>query len=138
MREKIKNKQKEMGNNSQESSASLISIGTGMENKQREKHPSNSSSSTMLRVLLLLLVFGSTLIGRVISHEEKGEWSCESDLNIRVAAGFRPGLITLDGHADDWKDIDGFEFSLLPALDPDAENKYEAGKMTVKVKFCFL
>ena len=127
-----------MGNYSQKSSAGLISSGTGMENKRREKHPSNSSSSTMLRVLLLLLVFGSALIGRVISHEEKGEWSCDSDLDIRVAAGFRPGLITLDGHAEDWKDIDGFEFSLLPALDPDAENEYKAGKMTVKVKFCFL
>ncbi|PQP99144.1 uncharacterized protein Pyn_06086 [Prunus yedoensis var. nudiflora] len=47
-------------------------------------------------------------------------------------AEFGPGLITLDGHADDWKDMDGFEFSLLPALDPDAENEYRGGKMTVK------
>ncbi|KAH7516958.1 uncharacterized protein LOC107426135 [Ziziphus jujuba] len=86
----------------------------------------------MLRVLLLLSLFSSALIGAVISHEEKGEWSCDSDLDIRVAAGFRPGLVTLDGHADDWKDIDGFEFSLLPALDPDAENEYKAGKLTVK------
>lgn len=45
---------------------------------------------------------------------------------------FRPGIVNLDGHADEWKDIDGFEFSLLPALDPDAENEYKGGKMTVK------
>lgn len=89
----------------------------------------------MLRVLFLVSLFSSALIGRVISHEEKGEWSCNSDLDIRVAAGFRPGIVTLDGSADDWKDIDGFEFSLLPALDPDAENEYKAGKMTVKVIF---
>lgn len=87
----------------------------------------------MFRVVLLLLVFGSAVIRRVVSHEEKGEWSCDSHSDIRVVAGFGPGLITLDGHADDWKDIDGFEFSLLPALDPDAENEYKAGKMTVKV-----
>ncbi|KAJ7973077.1 heme binding [Quillaja saponaria] len=86
----------------------------------------------MLRVLFLLLVLASASIGRVSSHEESGEWSCESNSEIRVDAEFKPGLITLDGHADDWKDIDGFDFSLLPALDRDAENEYKGGKMTVK------
>lgn len=50
-----------------------------------------------------------------------------------MQADFRPGVITLDGHADDWKDIDGFEFSLRPALDPDEDHEYKDGKMTVKV-----
>ncbi|CAB4288964.1 unnamed protein product [Prunus armeniaca] len=77
----------------------------------------------MLRVVLVLLVFCVLLIRQANSHEESGEWSCESDSEIRVQAEFGPGLITLDGHADDWKDMDGFEFSLLPALDPDAENE---------------
>ncbi|KAE8662409.1 pentatricopeptide repeat-containing protein [Hibiscus syriacus] len=53
-------------------------------------------------------------------------------LLIQVHADFRPGVITLDGHADDWKDIDGFEFSLLPALDPDEDHEYKDGKMTAK------
>ncbi|XP_021812950.1 uncharacterized protein LOC110755931 [Prunus avium] len=86
----------------------------------------------MLRVVLVLLVFCVLLIRQANSHEESGEWSCESDSDIRVQAEFGPGLITLDGHADDWKDMDGFEFSLRPALDPDAENEYRGGKMTVK------
>ncbi|KAK9941494.1 hypothetical protein M0R45_007200 [Rubus argutus] len=86
----------------------------------------------MLRLWLLLLVVCVPLLRRVNSHEESGEWSCESDSDIRIQAQFGPGLITLDGHADDWKDMDGFEFSLLPALDPDAENEYRGGKMTVK------
>lgn len=81
----------------------------------------------------MLLVFCVLLIRQANSHEESGEWSCESDSDIRVQAEFGPGLITLDGHADDWKDMDGFEFSLRPALDPDAENEYRGGKMTVKV-----
>lgn len=90
----------------------------------------------MLRFLLLLaFILGSIRIGVVNSHEEKGQWSCDSDLDVRVQAEFRPGIVTLDGHADEWKDIDGFEFSLLPALDPDAENEYKGGKMTVKVRF---
>ena len=92
----------------------------------------------MLRVLLLLSLLGSALIGRVNSHEESGEWSCDSDSETQLVAEFRPGLITIDGHTDDWKDIDGFEFSLLPALDPDAENEYKAGKMTVKVLLLLL
>lgn len=87
----------------------------------------------MLRLWLLLLVVCVPLLRRVNSHEESGEWSCESDSDIRIQAQFGPGLITLDGHANDWKDMDGFEFSLLPALDPDAENEYRGGKMTVKV-----
>ncbi|KAL5561030.1 hypothetical protein UlMin_030777 [Ulmus minor] len=86
----------------------------------------------MLRVLLVISVLGSALIGGVDSHEESGEWSCQSDSELQLVAEFRPGTVTVDGHADDWKDIDGFEFSLLPALDPDDENEYKGGKMTVK------
>lgn len=93
------------------------------------------SSYIMLRSLLLLSLLGFALIERVYSHEESGEWSCESGSDITVQAEFKPGLITIDGHADDWKDIDGFEFSLLPALDPHTEHEYKGGKMTVKVLF---
>ncbi|KAJ4727826.1 heme binding [Melia azedarach] len=86
----------------------------------------------MLRFLPLLLVLGLALIGCVSSHEESGEWSCESDSEIRVEAEYRPGFITLDGNADDWKDIEASEFSLLPALDPHVEHEYQGGKMNVK------
>lgn len=86
----------------------------------------------LLRLLLLLSVLGSSWIGWVNSHQESGEWSCESDEEIRIEAEFKPGFITLDGHADDWKDIDGLDSSLLPALDPDDDKKYTGGKMTVK------
>ncbi|XP_010413283.1 PREDICTED: uncharacterized protein LOC104699643 [Camelina sativa] len=82
-----------------------------------------------LVVVALLLIFAAE---KVSSHQESGEWSCESDSDIQVTADFRPGIITLDGHNDDWKDIDGSEFSLRPALDPDADHEYDAGKMTVK------
>lgn len=87
----------------------------------------------VLPLLFLLSVLGLALIGQVNSHEESGEWHCDSDSESQLVAEFRPGLVTIDGHAEDWKDVDGFEFSLLPALDPDAENEYKAGKMTVKV-----
>lgn len=40
--------------------------------------------------------------------------------------------MSLDGHPDDWTDVDGFEFPLYPALDPDADHEYTAGKMIVK------
>lgn len=86
----------------------------------------------MLRLLLLLVLFlvsGSTLVD---SHKESGDWSCESDPEARIAAEFSPGLVTLDGHADDWKNVDGFEFSLLPALDPHPDHEYKGGKMIVK------
>ncbi|KAL6968647.1 hypothetical protein U1Q18_034447 [Sarracenia purpurea var. burkii] len=89
--------------------------------------------STMLHgVLLVLAVLGSIRVRPVNSHQETGTWSCEPEPDIRVQAAFRPGIVTLDGHVDDWKDIDGFEFSLLPALDPDADKEYPGGKMTVK------
>ncbi|XP_044501469.1 uncharacterized protein LOC123222654 [Mangifera indica] len=86
----------------------------------------------MLRASLVLLVLGSIFIGWVNSHEESGEWSCDSKSEIRVQAEFKLGLITLDGHADDWEGIGGSEFSLLPALDPDDDREYKGGKMTVK------
>ncbi|KAI4365718.1 hypothetical protein MLD38_021682 [Melastoma candidum] len=81
-----------------------------------------------VRILPLLFV----LVLRVSSHQESGEWECEAGSQVRVDAQFRPGIVTLDGHADDWKDVDGSEFSLLPALDPDEDKEYKAGKMTVK------
>ncbi|TKY52445.1 hypothetical protein E2542_SST23967 [Spatholobus suberectus] len=84
----------------------------------------------MLRYLLVLFLLG--LAAWVESHEESGHWSCESGSEIRVEAEFKPGVVTLDGHAEDWKDIDGSHFPLLPALDPDAENEFTGGKMRVK------
>lgn len=83
------------------------------------------------RVLFFgFLIFGST---QVKAHEESGPWGCDPDPEKRVGVEFRPGIITLDGHADDWESVDGFEFSLLPALDPDQENEFKGGKMIVKV-----
>ncbi|GAY44859.1 hypothetical protein CUMW_085130 [Citrus unshiu] len=71
-------------------------------------------------LLLLLFVLSIVSIGWVNSHEES------------VLAKFKLGLITLDGHADDWEDINGSEFSLLPALDPHVEHEYKSEKMNVK------
>ncbi|CAN1278831.1 hypothetical protein LINPERPRIM_LOCUS16760 [Linum perenne] len=84
-----------------------------------------------LPILLLVTTF-SHLNLLANSHQESGAWTCDSDSDIRLAAGFNPGLVTVDGHAEDWKAVDGFDFSLRPALDPDADKEYKAGKMTVK------
>ena len=89
-------------------------------------------------LLLLLFVLSIVSIGWVNSHEESGKWSCRFDSEIRVLAKFKLGLITLDGHADDWEDINGSEFSLLPALDLHAEHEYKSEKMNVKVCFSVL
>lgn len=86
-----------------------------------------------LCLLLFVFLLGSHFVGWVSAHQETGEWRCESESEIRVLADYRPGLVTLDGLADDWKDIDGFEFPLRPALDPHQDHEYTGGKMTVKV-----
>ncbi|KAL8527191.1 hypothetical protein ACS0TY_005171 [Phlomoides rotata] len=83
-------------------------------------------------ILTTALLFDPTRIARVDSHEESGEWHCDSGSGIRVPAEFRPGVITVDGKVEDWKGIDGSNFHLLPALDPDADKEYNAGKMTLK------
>lgn len=67
------------------------------------------------------------------AHQESGEWDCDADEEARLVAQFRPGIVTLDGHAEDWADVDGFEFPLRPALDPDEDKEYKSGKMSVKV-----
>lgn len=89
----------------------------------------------MFRPLFVVLVVEFTLISTFVnSHNESGEWSCESsDSGTQLVAGFRPGVITLDGHPDDWKDVNGFDFSLFPALDPHEDDAYKNGKMNVKV-----
>lgn len=98
---------------------------------QKKTHNHRQEMLPLLLALLFLSAFAP--IRPVKSHQESGEWRCESDSEIGVVAEFRPGIVTIDGHADDWKDIDGFEFSLLPALDPDDDKEYSGGKMTVKV-----
>lgn len=88
-----------------------------------------------LLLLTLLLLSTISFLGRiqfVSSHQESGNWHCETDEESRVSAEYKPGLVTLDGKADDWENINGFEFSLLPALDPDHDHEYKGGKMTVK------
>lgn len=89
-------------------------------------------SSIVLSRILFLAFSLILLVADVDSHNESGEWSCESGSGSPVVAEFRPGTITLDGHAEDWKDVDGLEFSLLPALDPHEDDAYTGGKMTVK------
>lgn len=84
-------------------------------------------------LLLLLFLLSLSPAARVKSHEESGPWTCESS-EISIEAEFNPGIVTLDGHADDWDSVEGSEFSLLPALDPDEDKAYEGGKMTVKVR----
>ncbi|KAG5627786.1 hypothetical protein H5410_013004, partial [Solanum commersonii] len=80
--------------------------------------------------LVTILIFAQT--GILNSHHEAAHWSCDSNTDTHVQAHFNPGRITLDGQVDDWKDIDGSAFSVLPALDPDADKAYNGGKMTVK------
>ncbi|CAI9769376.1 unnamed protein product [Fraxinus pennsylvanica] len=83
--------------------------------------------------LFFLALLGSSQVQFVASHHESGDWHCEPDETVRIVAEFKPGFVTLDGHSDDWIDVDGFDFPLRPALDPDEDNEYEAGKMAVKV-----
>nr|XP_009629575.1 uncharacterized protein LOC104119707 isoform X2 [Nicotiana tomentosiformis] len=81
-------------------------------------------------VLVTILILAQT--GSLNSHQESGEWSCDSNSDIHIKAEFKPGRINLDGQVDDWKEIDGSAFSLLPALDPHSDKPYNGGKMTIK------
>lgn len=95
-----------------------------------------AAAQTLPLLLLVLSVLALSFTARVHSHEESGHWSCDSsNSDIPVEARFRPGIITLDGHADDWDDVQGSEFSLLLAVDPDEDKDYKGGKMIVKVRY---
>jgi hypothetical protein len=87
-----------------------------------------SVASSFVSIALLLSVILS-----VRSHEHHGDSSCEMDPNVRVLAEYRGGIVTVDGQLDDWDSVDGSEFELRPALDPDEDKKYQGGKITVKV-----
>ncbi|RRT57655.1 hypothetical protein B296_00047116 [Ensete ventricosum] len=96
-----------------------------------------------LLLLLLVAVFflSSTIrLGGAHEHDdEEDESSCEQSPDVRVDAEFRPGIVTVDGRAEDWADVDGPQLALLPALDFDEDKAYGGGLMTVKVKaFVFL
>ncbi|XAR58366.1 hypothetical protein NMG60_11013745 [Bertholletia excelsa] len=84
------------------------------------------------QVLLVLAILGLNRVGQVNSHAETGNWNCDLQSEIRLQAPFMPGIITLDGRVEDWENVDGFEFSLLPALNPDSDEVYKGETMTVK------
>lgn len=90
--------------------------------------------SLLLHLQLFLALFGSSQLQFVASHEESGDWHCEPDEKARLVAEFKPGFVTVDGNSDDWIDVDGYDFPLRPALDPDEDMEYKAGKMAVKVQ----
>lgn len=101
-------------------------------------HTSNTTwlmESIMGRSVFTATFLLSCLIGFVAPREEEGHGggSCGTHADVRIQANYRPGVITLDGRADDWAQVDAFDFSLLPALHPDAGDSYRHGKMTVKV-----
>ncbi|KAL5996445.1 hypothetical protein ACLOJK_026523 [Asimina triloba] len=86
----------------------------------------------MRRSLVLLPIIVAALVGSVSSHEDHGGGSCEPSSEALILADYMPGIVTVDGHADDWSEVDGYEYALIPALDPDEEHEYKGGKMTVK------
>lgn len=88
----------------------------------------------MLR-LLLAAIFLASAIRSALPHEHHGEesgGSCALTPDVQILAEYKPGIVTVDGHADDWADVGGSEFALLPALDPDADKAYGGGKIIVK------
>lgn len=68
-------------------------------------------------------------------HDKEGPLGdgCSSSDDARVVAEFLPGVVTVDGRGDEWAEANGFEFSLLPALDFDRDKEFSGGKMAVKV-----
>lgn len=126
--------------------AAAVSSKNSTQIVRRSNSISTSFSPTMSPVSffsfrLLLPSFAVLLFTHLLfvtSHEESGDWHCNPDSEARISAEFKPGIVTLDGRADDWNDIYGFEFPLLPALDPDQDKEYKGGKMMVKVDMLFL
>ncbi|KAK9704745.1 hypothetical protein RND81_07G008400 [Saponaria officinalis] len=98
-------------------------------NKRKMMIPPNRVIVVVLTMSLQLLMS----VRVVRPHSESGEWSCDSsNSGTQIVADFRPGVITLDGRPDDWLHIPGFQFPLLPALDPHLDDAYPSGHMTLK------
>ncbi|CAN6469029.1 unnamed protein product [Victoria cruziana] len=82
---------------------------------------------------LMMMVVVVMMIGRVEGHNDAGEGGhCDSNPEYRIQAEYKAGGMNVDGHADDWNDVDGFSFPLLPALDPDEDKQYPGGSVKVK------
>ncbi|KMZ69661.1 Heme binding protein [Zostera marina] len=69
----------------------------------------------------------------VESHEgHESASTCHSNQDVMISANYLPGVVTVDGRAEDWAAIDGVEFDLRPALDWDQDKSYSGGQMTLK------
>ncbi|WOL10269.1 hypothetical protein Cni_G19023 [Canna indica] len=114
----------------------LLKIAQGADSAASSSSSSRFFAAAMLRPLLLIsaiLISSAIRLGSAHEHHgDESEGSCDSNPEVRVVAEFRPGVITVDGHADDWTGFDGSDFALLPALDFDEDKAYSGGRMTVK------
>ncbi|KAJ6807735.1 uncharacterized protein M6B38_171190 [Iris pallida] len=96
---------------------------------------SNSTPAEMLRLALISAILLVSAVRPAAPHEhhgEESEGSCEMGPDARLVAEYVPGLVTVDGHADEWAEVEGPELDILPALDPHEDKAYAGGKMTVK------
>ncbi|CAA6653961.1 unnamed protein product [Spirodela intermedia] len=51
--------------------------------------------------------------------EEVDDEDCVLARGVRLAADYVPGVVAVDGRADEWADVAGTTLPMLPALEPD-------------------
>ncbi|CAK9868417.1 unnamed protein product [Sphagnum jensenii] len=83
-------------------------------------------------LLFHLVDFSETYEG----HGDHGSTGpvCMRNIGVELQASYLPGIITVDGDADDWSVVDGHSFTLLQAITDDAAHPYPEGDHSMQIK----
>ncbi len=94
----------------------------------------NNNKTCIILCCLVTLLCQVMIVAR--GHGDHGSTGpvCMRNIGVKLQASYLPGIITVDGDADDWSVVDGHSFMLLQAITDDAAHPYPEGDHSMQIK----
>lgn len=94
----------------------------------------NNNKTCIILCCLVTLLCQVMIVAR--GHGDHGSTGpvCMRNIGVKLQASYLPGIITVDGDADDWSVVNGHSFMLLQAITDDAAHPYPAGDHSMQIK----
>jgi hypothetical protein len=94
----------------------------------------NNNNTCIVLCCLVTLLCQVMIVTR--GHGDHGSTGpvCMRNIGVKLQASYLPGIITVDGDADDWSVVDGHSFMLLQAITDDAAHPYPEGDHSMQIK----
>ncbi len=115
-------------------SRSARMLGDSRSSGRRCGNNNNNNNTCIILCCLVTLLCQVMIVAR--GHGDHGSMGpvCMRNIGVKLQASYLPGIITVDGDADDWSVVDGHSFMLLQAITDDAAQPYPEGDHSMQIK----